>query len=133
MSNMSMIIPYRKKGTTYQFLLKNETIVGWDQHPDLCGIAIAGPDEVMEKGLVDKLKADLGFVIEPSDFIHLGVCAMKRASEHICYLYAVDLTKRVELDESKMGDYLWAYDDKLMESIDSQLLACYARLRHLVL
>ncbi len=132
MSNMSMLLPFRKKGTSIQYLVKQEFIAGWDQHPDLCGIAVAALDEQLDKELESKMNAEMKITFEHGDLIHLGVCAIKRSSDHICYLYALDLSKRVEGPEKDLGDYLWVSDDKIMESIDPQLLSCYAKLRYLV-
>lgn len=132
MSNMSMLLPFRKKGTSIHYLVKREFIAGWDQHPDLCGIAVAVPDEQLDKELESKMKTDMNITFDHSDLIHLGVCAIKRSSDHICNLYAIDLSKRSEVPDKDLGDYLWVSDDTIMESIDPQLLSCYAKLKYLV-
>jgi len=136
MSNMSILLPYRKKGTAVQFLLKREYVLGWDQHPDLCGISYIGPDNELESKLLDNFNKEVESSIDSDDLIRLGVCAVKRQSEHICYLYAVDLTHLAPIKafvDTGSEDFLWANDEKLLESIDPQLLTCYAKLKYLVL
>ena len=128
----SLVITFQKKGTAIHYLVKREFIAGWDQHPDLCGIAVAVPDEKLDFELQNKLKTEMHLPFEHGDLIHLGVCAIKRSSDHICYLYALDLSKRNEVPEKDLGDYLWVTDDTIMESIDPQLLSCYAKLRYLI-
>jgi len=129
---MSLLLPFRKKGTSIQYLVKREFIAGWDQHPDLCGIAVSVPDDQLDRELENKMKTETHITFEHSDLIHLGVCAIKRSSDHVCYLYAIDLSKRLEGPDKDLGEYLWVSDEKLMESIDPQLLSCYAKLRFLV-
>lgn len=136
MSNMSILLPYRKKGTSIQFLLKREYVLGWDQHPDLCGISYIGPDADLESKLLEDFNKVVETLISSDDLIRLGVCAVKRQSEHICYLYAVDLTHTPfvkDFVDTGAEEYLWANDEKILESIDPQLLACYAKLKYLVL
>ena len=136
MSNMSILLPYRKKGTAIQFLLKREYVLGWDQHPDLCGISYIGADDELESKLVENLNKEVTLGVTSDDLIRLGVCAVKRQSEHICYLYAVDLTHLQPIKafvDTGSEDFLWASDEKVLESIDPQLLACYAKLKYLVL
>ncbi len=132
MSNMSMILPFRKKGTAIHYLVKREFIPGWDQHPDLCGISTLVADETRELALVELLKIEIGITTDENELIRLGVCAVKRSSDHICYLYSVDLSKRVDSIEKDLGGYVWITDEKVMESIDPQLLSCYAKLRYLI-
>lgn len=133
MSNMSMILPYRRKGTQIQFLVKSAFIPGWDQHPDLCGIAASVTGDMFEDAILETFQQESGVDIQHSDLIRLGVCAVKRSSDHICYLYAVDLTKKNESTQTLPEAYFWIDDDKMMESIDPQLLACYAKVKYLVL
>ena len=133
MSSMSMILPYRKKGTQIQFLVKSAFVPGWDQHPDLCGIAANVSNDLFEEAILETFKLDTGVGVEAEDLIRLGVCAVKRSSDHICYLYAIDLGKKNESNQTFGDSYFWIDDDKMMESIDPQLLACYAKLKYLVL
>ncbi|HAS73897.1 MAG TPA: hypothetical protein DCS67_07110 [Clostridiales bacterium UBA8960] len=133
MSNMSMILPYRKKGTQIQFLVKSAFIPGWDQHPDLCGIASNVSNDMFENAIMETLKQETGVNVEADSLIRLGVCAIKRSSDHICYLYSVDLTKKLDVTQDLNEAFSWIDDDKMMESIDPQLLACYAKLKFLVL
>lgn len=133
MSNMSMILPYRRKGTQIQFLVKSAFIPGWDQHPDLCGIAANVSNDMFENAILETFKMESGVALESELLIRLGVCAIKRSSDRICYLYAVDLTKKNEGIQELSEEFSWITDDKMMESIDPQLLACYAKLKFLVL
>lgn len=133
MSNMSMIIPFRKKGLGIQYLVRREYVVGWDQNPDLCGISAIVADTLLEIALVEALEKDLSIHTITDDFIRLGVCAIKRNSEHMCYLYALDLGKKPEVFEKEKESYMWVNDEVLLETLDPQLLAAYARLKYLVL
>lgn len=133
MSSMSMILPYRRKGTQIQFLVKSAFIPGWDQHPDLCGIATNVAGDMFEDAILETLKKEASINVEQKDLIRLGVCAVKRSSDHICYLYALDMSKKNEGIDALLESYTWIDDDKMMESIDPQLLACYAKLKYLVL
>ncbi|GAB6108452.1 hypothetical protein [Fusibacter bizertensis] len=132
MSNTSLLLPFRKKGNSMQFLVKNEYIPGWDTHPDICGIMNPATDEFYEKKMLEQLKHETGIIVDSDELIRLGLCAIKRSSELICYLYAVDLSKRSEVIEKEMDNYIWISEDRLMESIDAQLLSTYARLKFLL-
>lgn len=133
MSHMQMLLPYRKKGSQIQYLVKNAYVPGWDQHPDLCGISVLGNDPNHEVIMLENLANETGIVIEEEELIRLGVCAIKRSSDLVCNMFAVDLSKRLSEAVTTSPDYFWIDDDKMMESIDPQLLSCYAKLRYLVL
>lgn len=133
MSNMSIIIPYRKKATGIQYLIKREFIVGWDQNPDICGISATVPDAQLESALSEILEKDLNIHAVSDDFMRLGVCALKRNSEHMCYLYAFNINSKLDVFDKSKGDYHWVDDEELLESIDPYLLAAYARLKFLIL
>ena len=138
MSNICMIIPYKKKNGQFKFLLKNEFIPGWDQHPDTCGISLPTSENNHENEMISFLSSELNLIVDEPDLIRLGVCAIKRNSDHICYLYAVDLSKREFEPEMKTKSdgksevYQWSNADQLVESIDPQLLSGYLRLKYLV-
>lgn len=132
MSNTTLLLPFRKKGNTMQFLVKNEYVPGWDAHPDICGILNNVTDDLYEKKMLDQLKHETGIIVDSEEMIRLGVCAIKRSSDLICYLYSVDLSKRNDAIEKELENYLWISEDRLMESIDAQLLSTYARLKFLL-
>ncbi|MDH8677339.1 hypothetical protein QE109_04220 [Fusibacter bizertensis] len=132
MSNTSLLLPFRKKGNTMQFLVKNEYIAGWDAHPDVCGILNTVTNDLYEKEMLDQLKLETDIIIDSDELIRLGVCAIKRNSDLVCYLYSADLSKRNETIEAEMDNYLWISEDRLMQSIDAQLLSAYARLKFLL-
>jgi len=132
MSNMSMILPFRKKGNMIHYLVKREFITGWDQHPDLCGISALVADPQRESTIMEIMKTAVGITFDENELIRLGVCAIKRNSDHICYLYSVDLSKRIDSIEKDLGDYTWVTDETVMESIDPQLLSCFAKLKYLI-
>lgn len=132
MSNLSMIIPFKKKSGQYKYLLKNEFIPGWDLHPDTCGISLEAT-ETRERDLVELMKKELNLVVDESELFYLGVCAIKRNSDHVCYLYSLDLSRRDFEIEKEDQEYFWSDAEKLVESIDPQLLSGFAKLKYQVL
>ena len=78
MSHMQMLLPYRKKGSQIQYLVKNAYVPGWDQHPDLCGISVLGNDPNQEEIMLENLAKEAGIVIGEDELIRLGVCAIKK-------------------------------------------------------
>ena len=133
MSHMQMLLPYRKKGSQIQYLVKNAYVPGWDQHPDLCGISVLNNDPNHESIMLETIANESGLLVGEDELIRLGVCAIKRSSDLVCNMYSVDLSKRMDEGLPNSADYFWIDDDKMMESIDPQLLSCYAKLRYLVL
>lgn len=141
MSRMALILPYRKKMGSYQFLLKRALILKWDKHPDVSGIVAYGSENGIEKSLVEIIESESGYKVAPSEFNNLGLCATSRDSEMICQLYAIDLqynrTSEVDIPEEiiseEMEGMFWGDEEILLESLDSQLIACYAKAQYLLL
>jgi hypothetical protein len=141
MSRMALILPYRKKMGSYQFLMKRALILKWDKHPDVSGIVSYGPEKSIEESLVEILQSEAGYKVDSDAFKYLGLCATSRDSEMICQLYAVDLqynkTSDRDIPEKIIAEEVegmfWGDQEILLESLDSQLIACYAKARYLLL
>lgn len=141
MSRMALILPYRKKMGNYQFLMKRALILKWDRHPDVSGIAAYGPEKGIEESLAGIIESEAGYKVAPSEFKNLGLCATSRDSEMICQLYAIDMqynkTGVRDVPEKIIAEEVegmfWGDDEILLESLDSQLIACYAKAQFLLL
>ena len=141
MSRMALILPYRKKMGNYQFLLKRALILKWDKHPDVSGIAAYGPEMSIEESLAEIIESEAGYKVNPNEFKNLGLCATSRDSETICQLYAVDMQYNKSSDrdipekiiDEEVEGMFWGDDEILLESLDSQLMACYAKAQFLLL
>lgn len=132
----AMVLPYRKKLGQTQYLLHKELIPNWDQQMDMCGISISGPLETIETKILDVLKTEFGFIGELADINGLGVCMGDRTVTQTYYLYAIDLSKAKISDSKLQNDsehHFWATDQILLESIDAQLITCYAKIQYLLM
>ncbi len=133
---MAVLLPFRKKMGTAQYLLRRELIPCWDSHLDICGIGVMGLQSELEKLLVEVIKKEAGYQIAPGELKCLGVCATDRFADTTCFLYAVDLTRhrpaeeKLEVQEEMT---FWGTAEDVLESVDSQLIACYAKAQYLVL
>lgn len=133
---MAVLLPYRKKMGVVQYLLRRELIPCWDSHMDICGIGVIGPQNELEKLLVATLERESGYHVAPGELKCMGVCAADRFTDTTCFLYAVDLTRhnpseeKLEVQEEMT---FWGTAEDVLESVDSQLIACYAKTQYLVL
>jgi hypothetical protein len=141
MSRMALILPYRKKMGNYQFLMKRALILKWDKHPDVSGIVSYGPEIGIEESLAEIIESEAGYKVDPEAFKNLGLCSTSRDSEMICQLYAVDMqynkTSDRDIPEKIIAEEVegmfWGDEEILLESLDSQLIACYAKAHYLLL
>jgi len=134
--SMALLLPYRKKVGSAHFLLRRELIPCWDTHTDICGIAIYGAAESVEGQLVEALKNEAGYTVKASELKSLGVCACDRITDTVCYLYTVDLSRHDAVEEKLTVDEnitFWGSAEEVLESLDSQLITCLAKLRYLLL
>lgn len=132
----ALVLPYRKKLGQTQYLLHKELIPSWDNEMDICGICIEGNLETLESQILDKLKSEYGYTGDLNDLSSLGVCAGDRIGNKTYYLYALDLTKAKVVDQTLQENtdhQFWATDQILLESIDAQMITCYARIQYLLL
>lgn len=133
---MALVLPYRKKLGVVQYLLRREFIPCWDSHMDTCGMAVLGPREELEALLAEALKRESGYTVTTEEIRSLGVCATDRYTDTTCFLYAVDLSwhnpgeEKLEISEELT---FWGTAEDILESVDSQLIACYAKAQYLVL
>lgn len=136
LGQMALVLPLRKKLTHIEYLLCREFIPYWDSHPDICGIAVYGDESHLEALLVEKINSETGYKVQVNDLKPLGLCGADRYTNTICKLYTVDLSqnKLVDdfFDESKFSIF-WGNDENVLESLDPQLIACYAKIKYLFL
>lgn len=136
LGQMALVLPLRKKLTHIEYLLCRETFPNWDSHPDICGIAVYGDESHLEALLVEKINSETGYKVQVNDLKPLGLCGADRYTNTICKLYTVDLSqnKLVDdfFDESKFSIF-WGNDENVLESLDPQLIACYAKIKYLFL
>lgn len=133
---MALILPYRKKMGTAQYLLRRELIPCWDSHMDICGISVMGEQSQLETLLIEALKNESGYQVTPGELKCLGVCATDRFTDTTCFLYAVDLSRRGIAEEKlEVAEEMsfWGTAEDVLESVDSQLITCYAKAQYLVL
>lgn len=133
---MALLLPYRKKMGTPQYMLRRELVPCWDNHMDICGIAVIGEQNDLESLLIDTLKKESGYQISARELKCLGVCATDRYSDTTCFLYAVDLTRHGVSEEKlevKEEMTFWGEAQEILESVDSQLITCFAKAQYLVL
>jgi hypothetical protein len=132
----ALVVPYRKKLGQTQYLLHKELIPTWDNEMDMCGICVDGTLDKIELQILEKIKSEYGYIGEVDDINALGVCAGDRVGNKTYYLYALDLTKAKVHDASLQENtdhQFWATDQILLESIDAQMITCYARIQYLLL
>lgn len=132
----ALVLPYRRKLGQTQYLLHKELIPSWDNEMDICGICIEGQLETIESQILDKLKTEYGYAGDLTELNSLGVCAGDRIGNKTYYLYAIDLTKAKVIDQTLQDNtdhQFWATDQILLESIDAQMITCYARVQYLLL
>lgn len=131
-----LMLPYRKKMNQLQYLLQKALIPQWDQRKDICGICLQVELENVEAEILEVLKNSFGYLVDPININSLGVCAGDRTTSNTYYLYAVDLSKAKSSDDSLHEDsdlHFWAPDHILLESIDAQLIACYAKIQYILI
>lgn len=132
----ALVLPYRRKLGQTQYLLHKELIPSWDNEMDICGICTEGNIETIETQILEKLKTEYGYSGDLNDLNSLGVCAGDRVGNKTYYLYAIDLTKAKVNDHTPQENtdhQFWATDQILLESIDAQMITCYARIQYLLL
>lgn len=145
MSNTTAIVlPYQKRLNHVHYLIHRELVPAWDEASDLCGIMVQGTEATFDRDIAQYLLETYDVKITSNDLKMLGICATDRHSDHFCYLYAVDLTGRKDLEhipneptpqlpEDLSRQLFWVEEDILLESLDSQLITCFAKLKHLLL
>lgn len=145
MSNVTaMVLPYQKRLNRVHYLIHRELVPAWDEASDLCGLMVHGSELSMDQDISKYLSDTYDLKISAADLKMLGVCATDRHSDHFCFLYAVDLTGRKDLEhipneptpqlpEDLSSQLFWVEEEILLESVDSQLITCYAKLKHLFL
>lgn len=133
---MAVLLPYRKKRGVAQYLLRREMIPCWDSHMDVCGIGVIGEQGTLEDLLIETLKQESGYQVSKNDLKCLGVCATDRYADTTCFLYAVDLSRRGAGEEKlEVAEEMtfWGEAEEVLESVDSQLITCFAKAQYLVL
>jgi len=133
---MAILLPYRKKMGTAQYLLRRELIPCWDSHMDICGIGVFGEHSALEGLLIETLKKESGYQITSNELKCLGVCATDRYTDTTCFLYAVDLSRHGASEEKlEVAEEMtfWGEAQDVLESVDSQLITCFAKAQYLVL
>lgn len=134
LGTMAIVLPYKKKLSHVDYLLCRESIPCWDDHPDVCGIAVYGDQDKVEELIIAKLLKTAGYAIDPIYLKYLGVCAGDRRTNTTCHLYAVDVTHQKLadefIDESKAALF-WGSAENVLESLDTQLISAYAKLQYL--
>lgn len=132
----ALVVPYRKKLGQTQYLLHKELIDKWDQRMDRCGICITGDLETIEKDILAVLEKEHGYIGDLNEMNSLGVCAGDRSTSNTYYLYAIDLSK-AKISDPKLQEnaekHFWASDQVLLESIDAQMITCYAKIQYLLM
>lgn len=131
----ALVLPFRKKLTQTQYLLHRDLIPAWDQNKDLCGILLEGDQSTIEDQIVQSLLANFGYKTDLSNILSLGVCAGDRSLGTMYYLYAVDLSKAKVVDpklNEPTDDHFWTLEETLLESLDAQLITCYAKIQFLL-
>lgn len=132
----AIVLPFKKKMTQTSYLLHRELIPAWDQDKDLCGICVEAPLDELESRILAVLDEMYGYVTDISTLLSLGVSAGDRNSGEVYYLYTVDLSKAKTkpVEDEKADHYMvWTTDEILLESIDAQLITCYARAKFLII
>ena len=130
-----LLLPYRKKLNQIQYLLQKALIPSWDQRKDICGICFQADIEQIEQTILETMKNEYGYNVDPIHINSLGVCAGDRSTSNTYYLYAVDLSKAKSADDALHEEsdlHFWATDLTLLESIDAQLIACYAKIQYIL-
>lgn len=133
---MAILLPYRKKMGATQYLLRRELIPCWDSHMDICGMAVYGEHSTLENQLIAMLKKEAGYQVSANELKCLGVCATDRHIDTTCFLYAVDLSRHnVSEEKLEVAEEMtfWGEAEDVLESVDSQLITCYAKAQYLVL
>lgn len=133
---MAILLPYRKKMGVDQYLLRRELIPCWDNHMDICGISVMGEHHALEGLLIEALKKEAGYRIVPDELKSLGVCATDRYSDTTCFLYAVDLSRHgIGEEKLEVAEEMsfWGEKKDVLESVDSQLITCFAKAQYLIL
>lgn len=133
---MAVLLPYRKKLGVDQYLLRRELIPCWDNHMDICGISVLGEQTLLESLLIETLKKESGYRVTANELKCLGVCATDRYTDTTCFLYAVDLSRHGAGEEKlEVAEEMtfWGESQDILESVDSQLITCFAKAQYLVL
>lgn len=134
--NRIVILPFRKKLIGYEFLLRRELIPCWDSHSDICSISSKLINCNPEQTAIDEVKDEAGYEVNLLDLIPLGVVSASKSSDTTYYLYSVDLSaidSEYAFDEPKEDISFWGIESDIMKSIDAQLIACYGKLKYLIL
>lgn len=134
--NRIIILPFRKKLIGHEFLLRRELIPCWDSHSDICSISSKMISDNPEQTAVDKVKGDAGYSVEILDLIPLGIVSASKSSDTTYYLYSVDLSNidsEYSFNEPLEDISFWGTESDIMNSIDAQLIACYGKLKYLIL
>lgn len=140
----AMILPYQLKLGQAQYLIHRELIPFWDSSSDLCGISISADEDFLDQTIEKIFMEKYVIRMRSNELKALGVCAMGRDTDEFVYLYAIDLTGRKDLEhlstaptppgeEITSDKVFWCTEDILLESVDAQLIACYAKIKHLLL
>ncbi len=136
--HMALLLPFKKKHGRVMYLLQRQNIPAWDNHPDVCGIAIYGGEDHLETNISAFVDNYFGEKFPDALVKPLGISAINRTSHTLCYLYAMDLSRYDvdtfdETDDDNVEHLFWADTEKLLSSLDSQLLACYAKVQYIML
>ena len=125
-----VILPYCSKRGQKEYLIKNETIENWDQHPDHCSISFEFNDEMdIRKFIKEKIDTVLNINSKENHFMNLGICQASKDSKKTYYLYSINISKSdYKFDEEK---FEFVDKEEIINNIDSQLIVAYTRLEFL--
>ena len=125
-----IILPYQNKRAHKEYLIKNEKIENWDQHPDHCSISFEYNDEKDIREFVkEKIDSLLNIDSNPNHFLNLGICQASKDSKKTYYLYCINISKLDYSFDEKEFEFIT--NEEILNNIDSQLIVAYSRLEFL--
>lgn len=120
-----VVLPYRKKRGTWEFLLVKEKIHAWSSNLDHAGLSL--PLKYQASVTASHLmKTVIGLEIKQDDFMYLGVVCGSKYSADTTHLFALNMTNQNDLELPQNCE--WVSEDILIGSVDAVLLSAYVRL-----
>jgi len=131
------ILPYRKNGDDYEFLLRNEVTPCWGSQSFVSSTTgKVDPGETPIQTATRELLEETGYKAKQEEMIELGTCFSSKSSDTINYLFSVDLKNKkrgkAEGDGTELEAKAFNFWTDTVESKDPLVAVIFLRLMKII-
>jgi 8-oxo-dGTP pyrophosphatase MutT (NUDIX family) len=134
-----MVLPYRRTGSNFEFLVRAEITPCWSKKPTLS--AMTGGAESPEgpaEDVVRELYEEAGYRVKADQLKFLGMVRASKSADTYYHLFTIDVTgmtpDQATGDGSKndLAPSVWLTEEQIVGLEDAQALAAYVKIKALL-